>query len=253
VWLYFPLLLFRVTHLVATSGFRDWRLPLLYLAALVACIAWIGRRRRESRPETPGPSDAWRFVVVFWLGSYFVWLGVHGIYRYLMPLELLSGALLLICLRWIVARRWLNAAIVVVTVVVIASTRYPHWERVPYGDAYVQVGVPPVAAHAAVLLVDDEPMSHVLPFFPRDARFLGVRNNLIDPAMTNRMATEIARAVRDHDGPLYALAYPPGSGEAALLSHHLRRLPETCAAVTSNLTRHQFELCRLERTGGKAP
>ena len=39
-------------------------------------------------------------------------------------------------------------------------------------------------------------MSHVLPFFPRDARFVGVKNNLIDPAMTNRLAAEVARIVR---------------------------------------------------------
>ena len=250
-WLYFPLLLFgRTAGRVATSGFRDWRLPILCAAALVALIAWLARWRTHlPSPPLPGPAAAWRFVAVFWAVSYTVWLALHAIYRYLLPLELLSGALLLVCLRAIFAGRARNPAIVAVAVIVVAFTRYPHWERVDYGERFIRVDVPPVAPNAAILLVADEPMSHVLPFFPRDARFVGVKNNLIDPAMTNRLAREAAQVVAAHVGPLYALAYPPGANEAALAAHGLRRISGACAPVVSNLTRRPFELCRLSRVG----
>jgi hypothetical protein len=249
-WLYFPLLLLRRTAgLVATSGFRDWRLPVLYVAAFAAFIAWIVRRgdRAHPHPALPGNADAWRFVAVFWVASYAVWLAVYAIYRYIIPLELLSGALLLFCLRWIFTGRAIKPAIVVVTVILVAFTRYPYIERVDYGETYIRVDAPPVAPGAAILLVADAPMSHVLPFFPRDARFVGVKNNLIDPAMTNRLAAEVARILREHDGPLYALASPPGANEGALAAHRLRRIAGSCASVVSNLTKHPFELCRLER------
>ena len=252
-WLYFPLLLFRRTAgLVAASGFRDWRLPVLYVAALAALVAWFVRRDDASRPPSPGPIAAWRFVAVFWVTSYVVWLAVYAMYRYIIPLELLSGALLLYCLRWLFTGRMLQIAVVALTIVFVAFTRYPYIERVDYGDRYVRVDVPPVAPNAAILLVADEPMSHVLPYFPRDARFVGVKNNLIDPAMTNGLAAEAARVVREHEGPLYALAYPPGANEDALAAHRLRRVPDGCAAVASNLTKRPLELCRLERVGANS-
>ena len=139
------------------------------------------------------------------------------------------------------------------TAILIAFTRYPYVERVDYGEKYIRVDVPPVAPGAAILLVADEPMSHVLPFFPRDARFVGVKNNLIDPAMTSRLAAEVAHIVREHDGPLYALASPPGVNEGALAAHRLRRIADSCAPVVSNLTRRPLELCRLERIDAARP
>jgi len=248
-WLYFPLLLFgRTAGVVAASGFRDWRLPFLYLAGAGALLAWLIRRRRDTTPATPGPADAWRFVAVFWVCAYGVWLAVHGVYRYLIPLELLCGALLLFCLRWIFAGRALNPAIVAVTVLLIASTRYPYLERIGYGRHYIEVGAPLIEPKAALLLVDDAPMAFVLPYLPSDARFIGVNNNLVAPTMTHRLATEIARVVRTHDGPLYVLAATPGSNASALAAHGLRRVEGGCVPVTSNLTKHAFELCRLERT-----
>src|SRR4029450_5761025 len=101
-----------------------------------------------------------------------VWLALYALYPYLIPLELLSGALLLFCLRGIFNGRKLKVAIVVATIVLIAFTRYPYIERVDYGKKYIAVDVPPVEPGAAILLVADEPMSHVLPFFPHDARFV---------------------------------------------------------------------------------
>ena len=251
-WLYFPLLLFRDTaRLVATSAFRDWRLPVLYVAALAAAIAFVVRRRDGTAPAPVGPVRAWRFVIVFWLVSYMVWLKVHGIYRYIIPLELLAGALLLPCLRWIFAPRAANIATVWVTVIVLALTRYPQWERVPFGERYVDVHVPPVEPHALVMLLSDEPMSYVLPFFPADARFVGARSNFIAPGMTNRLATEIARAIREHDGPLYSLSIP-AAGDDVLAAHHLRRDRQRCGAIVSNLTSRPLEMCRLRRVDAAA-
>ncbi|MET0919172.1 MAG: hypothetical protein ABWY07_12210, partial [Burkholderiales bacterium] len=81
----------------------------------------------------------------------------------------------------------------------------------------------------------------------RDARVVGVKNNLSDPAMTNRLAAEVVRILRQHDGPLYALAPAPGDSEGALAAHQLRRIAESCAPVVSNLTKRPLELCRLGR------
>ena len=123
----------------------------------------------------------------------------------------------------------------------------PDLGRVDFGQHYLSLSVPPVAPKAAVLLVADQPMAFVLPFLPHDGRFLGINNNLINPRMQNRLATEIARIVREHDGPLYALSYPSGYGEAVLDAHNLRRMEGKCAPIVSNVS-PDLELCDLERT-----
>jgi hypothetical protein len=104
-----------------------------------------------------------------------------------------------------------------------------------------------VAPHAAILLLSREPMAFVLPFFPPDARFLGVDNNLNDPSRKNRLEQELARIVREHTGPLYSLTTPAGYGSAALEAHGLRRMSGDCAPIVSNVSPVPFELCPLER------
>jgi len=98
-----------------------------------------------------------------------------------------------------------------------------------------------------VLLTVDAPMSYVLPFFPADARHVGIRNNVIGPERRNALAAKIAAVVRDHRGPIYALSFPSGQGDADLLAHGLRRVQGACTDVVSNMPTSPIELCRVER------
>jgi hypothetical protein len=253
-WLTFPLPLFSDSvHYVSESFIRDWRLPLIYLAGIAAIATWIWRRAQRGAIDAT-LADAtlahgarkWRFVLVFWAASFAVWAAMHSIYRYLMPLELLSGAVLIHLLARSVPPRWLPATAAVVSALAIVTVRYPGWGRIDYGSHYFDVSVPPVAPNAVVLLLADEALSFALPYFPPDGRFLGANNNINDPWRHNRLAQEISRIVREHAGPLYSLTAPAGSGTAALDAYGLRRHPGGCAPVVSNISA-PLELCLLER------
>jgi hypothetical protein len=250
-WLTFPLPLFgQSVHYVSESFIRDWRFPLIYLAGLGAILAWVLRRaRRQARADASlaGPPDKWRLVLVFWGVSFVVWAVMYSVYRYLMPLELLSGAVLIYLLGCSFRRRWLSAVVAVVSALAILTVRYPGWGRIDYGAHYFDVSLPPVAPHAVVLLLADEALSFVLPYFPQDGRFVGANNNLNDPLRRNRLAQEIARVVREHTGPLYSLTAPAGSGGAALDAYGLRRQTGGCTPIFSNIS-PPLELCVLERT-----
>jgi hypothetical protein len=235
-WLTFPL------------NYRDLRLPLLYVGLIYAGVAWHVRRwRRMPAPAPADPAGPWRFVLVFGAVSFIIWAAMFTVYRYLLPLQLLSGALLIHIVRINVPRGWLPAAATLTAALAIFTVHYPDLGRVDYGRQYFTVSVPPVAPHAAVLLVSDQPMAFVLPFLPADGRFLGANNNLIRPHMDNKLAVEIARIVDSHDGPLYALSYPPGDAASVLDAYRLRRAEGGCAPIVSNMSPSSPELCRLER------
>jgi len=291
-WLTFPLPLFGYsTSYVTELRFRDWRLPLLYVFALAALVAWSIRRigGRDAVAPSPGARPAWRLLGVFWCVSFVLWAGIHSIYRYVIPLELLSGALLVYLLLSLVpphpmpgatialaARatirypgwlhrqfsqhrlklnisppRWSVAVTLVISALAVFTVRYPDWWHVAYGEHYFEVDVPPVAPHAAVVLVTPAPMAYVLPFFPPDGRFLGAYNNLNDPTRTNLLEHELARVIREHDGPLYSLAFPAGAGSEILAAHALRPAAKgseaDCTSFKTNMSTSPLQLCRLQR------
>jgi hypothetical protein len=235
-WLTFPL------------TYRDLRLPLLYVGLIAGMVAWLVRRRRRMPALPPSePAVPWRLVLVFSVVSFFIWAGMFTVYRYLLPLQLLSGALLIHLLRINVPQRWLPAAATVTAALAIFTVHYPDTGRIDYGQQYFAVSVPPVAPHAAVLLVADQPLAFVLPFLPADGRFLGANNNFIHPRMDNKLAGEIARIVDNHDGPLYALSYPPADTASVLTAYRLRRVEGGCAPIVSNMSPSSPQLCRVER------
>ena len=250
-WLTFPLRMLHVERSFVTEGsFRDWRLPILYLAFIAGVIGWLIERMRGGRARTATGDSVleWKLITVFWCVSFVIWTAVYSIYRYLVPLELLSGALIIQLLRWSVPIRWLALATTMATAAAVFTVHYPDWGRIPYGRHYFQINAPPIAPHAVVLMINDEPMAYVLPFFPSDGRFLSVKSNFNSPQRRNRFEYEIARIVREHDGPLYSLSFPAVPEPQVLDAHGLRIASSGCAKVITNMPTSPLELCRLERT-----
>jgi hypothetical protein len=132
-------------------------------------------------------------------------------------------------------------------VLVVVTAKYPTWWRQKFGEHFLAVEMPRVKPGALVLSVVAEPTSYVLPSFPPDARFAGLVSNFNDPAKTNRLQQAIAAAIRDHPGPLYALAVPPGRdvGGDALAAMGLAR--GECSEIRTNLRVSPLELCELHR------
>ena len=229
----------------------DARMAVLYTLALV--IAGVALVRRIGRVDTALPpafrstSRQWWFVSVMFAASFVVWAVIHSILRYTIPLEMLSGLLIVGAIGFLSTRVAATIAVACTTFAVLATTAYADWGRVPFGRTWFEVSVPPVEPNALVLLALDAPMSYVLPFFPRDARHVGIRNNINDPQRHNLLADRARQVVREHQGPLYALSFPKGAGDADLQAHGLRRVPGTCSFVRTNMPTSPIELCRLAR------
>ena len=237
-WAIFPYeMLWKIEGFVAEPEFRDARPALLYTLALAALVA--------RPPALPGARREWRFLAVFFLAAFLAWAVMYRIFRYLVPLEMV-GALFI---AWFVVRltrgRHLAIAFAAVLAAVIVTAKFPTWWRQRFDQQFFVVAMPPVKPNALVLLVAPEPMSYVLPSLPADARFAGLVSNFNDPARTNRLQESIAGSIRDHRGPIYALAVPPGreEGREALARMGLARA--SCANVVTNMRVSPLELCEL--------
>ena len=129
------------------------------------------------------------------------------------------------------------------------ATQWPDWWRIDHGRRWFDVSVPAVEHDALILMTSDAPMAYVLPYFPADARHLGVRNNINDPGRKTLIARSVEELVRNHRGPLYALSFPANRAEADLAAYGLRRVLATCADVKTAMRTSPIQLCRLERAG----
>ena len=246
-WLWFPYeMLWNLEGFVAEPEFRDARPALLYTLALAVLVA--------RPPRLPAMRQEWRFLGAFFVASFVAWAVMYRIFRYLVPLEMV-GALFVACFAVRLARgRRLALVFAAMLAAVIVTGKFPTWWRQRFEAQFFVVKMPPVKADALVLLVAPEPLSYVLPSFPRDARFYGLVSNFNDPGRDNRLQRAIADGIRDHRGPLYALAVPPGRGEGgeALARMGLARTPD-CAAIETNMRVSPIELCELARTGPPRP
>ena len=255
-WLAFPFGLTAPKAFYVTEvDYVDARLTLLYGLALLAGIAAVVERLagRRLEPSSTGNAEVWRVVALFFVVSFVIWTAQHSILRYLIPSFIVSGALIVALLRHVLRPGFAPTAIVIVAVALVASTKVQDWGRIEFGPQWFEVRMTTPDPDALVLLTSQEPMSYVAPFFPPDAKFLGINNSISDAKRKTLMEETIRRTIREHRGPIYSLAYPKGAGIDALLERGLLQITETCAPIATNQRTSPLEMCRVVRTSDHRP
>ena len=249
-WLTFPFhLIGPGENFVTEVRYRDARFPVAWGLAIVAGAAWLSFRitNKPMPKATPAMSAIWRLTGVFFVLSFLIWTAQHSIYRYIVLLDVLAGAIIVTLLARLVRPGYLPAIATIAAIALITTTRVADWWHVGFGDQWFEVHAPPLAPGALVLLTTDAPVAYLLPMLGADARFVGARNTIVDPGRKNKLAQSVRDAVRTHAGPLYQLTSPPGAGADALAAHGLRRPDGACLLVESNINATGVELCRLLR------
>jgi len=250
----FPIWFSHRSSLVSQVSFRDYRLATLLVLGACVALAMLLARNPRGRFRERDEDGAWRFLAFFAIGAYLAWLGAFSIHRYLLPLELVSGALIVAALaRLVPGATGRRVAIVVLAVLLVGTTRKPGWERGPFDGPYFDVKPPPVAAEALVIMAFNLPASYVVPSFPRETRFVSPSNNFLSPGQANLLSRRIAEVIARHPGPLYLLEDRASPAPAALLApFQLERARPECASVRSNVDRDALQLCALARASSNA-
>lgn len=187
---------------------------LLYIGFLLLIM----QRLRRLWLAAPGPvavpsgaSPGARMLLVFFAISYLLWLKLFSIYRYMVPLELLSPLVLWLLLHRIctvqVARVLGAWAIVLATV---AGFPRVHWGHQLHGEKIFTVQVPQFAdpAQSLVFIVHgDPPMSWLIPSFPTNLAFASLGSGFPEsPGYLDRVNQMVAA----RKGPMYVMLIASG-------------------------------------------
>ena len=200
---------------VSEVPFRDLRFAVLFI--LLAAWLWTRLRagfRRALQPDTAlNASDASaaprRFLMIFMIVSFVLWMKLFAVYRYLIVCEMLAPLAILLIMPALATRRRSRMLLVLGSFLLIALTLQPaRWDRRPWSPAYFGVHAPPLAEpdKTIVLMSGYAPMAYMIPFFPPQVRFLRIHSYLTGPSpQPNETDRQMRDIIAGHDGPLYIL------------------------------------------------
>ncbi|MGN6329865.1 MAG: hypothetical protein ACTHL5_13135 [Rhodanobacter sp.] len=234
-WLFYPLYwLGKNQHLVTEVNFADARYALAGLATLaLVSLPRLLRRRPVDRSV--------RLLLVFVTTAYVLWLCLFSILRYAVPLELLSGLLLLAALQLFTPAdaapgRWLVWAMAGTFLLLAGFSRYPGWGHVPYADVAFDVR-PPAVKQGGLVLVVGQPNAYVIPFLPhaQDNRYIGL-SWFTRSALGFRLDALIRERIATRAGAVYAVLRDDAGDDLPLLQRYVPGARLTgCAPVQSGL------------------
>lgn len=192
-------------------------------------------------------------LLLFFYLSAVIWLWRFGIERFAIPLELLSGPILiLIVSRFIPAR---NQVMVVLTmaIILVATTRVPDWGHSDWEHAgkdgnWFDVQVPSelTKQNQMFLMLDDFPSAYAIPSFPKDARFVRIEGNL-NPAPTTLLAIKRAEAIKQQSGSIFTYGphEPDIKQQKLLATYGLHRSKAACLKLPTNV--ETLMVCPIKR------
>jgi hypothetical protein len=243
---------------VAEWQFRDVRI-LTAFVLLLGGAGWLILRTVMGRPQPPRATPwidpaAGRFLVVAAAIGYGAWLWMFCIYRYLLPVEMIAPLLMAVALGWMPLTNGTRMAVLLTLLVLSqALVQVSFAQRYPWGDRYLEVQPPAIAAdeQAMILMTGREPMAYVIPFFSPQVPFIRIDGYLVGPyGPDTGLTTLMRRRVREHPGRRYVLFSPGERGDAtgALAAYGLVIKEATCRAVTSTVN-IPLDLCRVAEAG----
>jgi hypothetical protein len=233
--------------IVSEVPFRDIRIALAMSLGMFIWAKWGIYRYAGQRVTMAVPSSV-RAVVIFGLVAYCIWLLLFGIYRYLLPLEMLSGLFVVLALGALLARPTIWTLAAVAAAVACMVTTVPlEWGHRPFGNRYVEVSAPTLPSDTLVVLVGDEPVSYLIPFMSPDIIWVGLLNNFLSPDQQNLLVRRERDLISSHKDHLMVLksGTAPEVVSKVLAAFGLAAEDGNCKSIFTNLNDQPYKLCQV--------
>ncbi len=231
----YPFQWVRVQHVNAELDFRDPRFALLIVLGLATAVLFLvqGRVADEGAP-------AGRRLVVFLAVAFAVWMYEWSIQRYIVPLELLTGSVMLVLLRAVGRPLPLVPAAALLAVFCAVEARPFEWSHLPWTKTWYEVHRPfPEAAQPVYFLDNENPLSYVVPALEPGATAIGVTawedlTALPQSVFMRRIGFVLGPA--HHDALRAVSAGPPSESFKRSLAQFGLRLADDCVTTPGRPT-----------------
>jgi hypothetical protein len=269
--LVFPIEFTIFPEKVGEVPFRDLRFALFYLAF----VAWMGRSvfkffsrdrgfKHRCALESKNVGKE-RFILIFLILSFILWMKLFSIYRYLAVAEMMAPlGIFLVLKRMILSfdshsdsiAKWNPKTIALCLFALILITLYPgDWNRRPFGPDYFGVTPPSLSDpdRTLVLMTGHEPMAYMIPFFPSQVRFLRVHGYLTGPSDSPNATNKLMeKTISNHEGELYLIyrSFEEWSALNAMKALGLEIIKDQCQKMLPHvepLREHPYYFCPLEK------
>jgi hypothetical protein len=214
--IFWPILFSFDLNRVWEFGRQDFRFAIIYVMLLWVLLWYcylISKQRTFRVISSIGKNSLFNhneanLLLIFFIISYVLWMMIFSIYRYLMPLEIISPLIFAIIVdRLSLPKRWRISIMALGVLLMVAFIKFPvDWIRAEWTPRYVQVETPSLdnPDQTLVLMLGTDAMGYAVPSFPPKVRFLREEGNLQAMLSTN-FIDELRNTVRNHKGPLYVL------------------------------------------------
>ena len=190
----------------------------------------------------------------FFIASYVAWCLEFHVYRYTLPLEMLSGILIIALLKPLFqTHRLFILALALLMLFAFISTVPPQWKRHSLSADYFSLQAPAVPDDAVIVLLS-RPYTYVIPFFNPTAHFVGIVFSGLGYAQQEKndgllyqKTIQVLRAAAKKN-KLYSLGFATDDqvtslSYALLLSRKIGPTPD-CQTFSTNIGDH-LQLCKL--------
>jgi hypothetical protein len=253
-----PFRMFVDAKVVGEIDFRDGRVLGVYVILIVTAIMLVLKRFEKTAVGAPPFADGFaaRYLAAVTVLSYLAWLKLFGIYRYMLPLEMLAPLTVAACLAFWPVRHARQVSLAIAVLGFMVLTMQPgSWGRKPWGAGWggkvVDVKLPPIPdpANTMVIMTGLAPTSFLLPAFPPEIPFLRPHSFVANPSHPTKLTELIQKRIDDHKGDFMLLRarYEIWPAHALLPLLGLTLVPDSCNPIWDNLD-GEMELCFLART-----
>jgi len=197
----------------ADVPFRDFRFAIVEVLLLCCSLRWLARLLFGVKQQ-PSPNIPLRWFIGFFIASFIIWQYYFSMMRYIVTLEMLAPILILLLSIELLHVQWQRLLLAGYFATFILLTMSPtQMLRTPYyGKSYFQVKLPEIVSKtpAAMVLMsfpvyainrDPRPQTYLIPFFPREWRFVGVPFD----KEAYEILPEVVKLARQYQGKLFLL------------------------------------------------
>jgi len=251
--LLFPLIFSEFPKRVGEIPWRDFKIPVLYVLLPLAVILRLIFGRNAHAQDRMAEPNAARYLLWAAVITYVTWVLIFAIYRYIVPLEMLTPLLIVMAIGLLPLRLPIRALIATFTLFILAVTVQPgNWTRKnEWTRRFIEADIPPLGdtSNLMILMAGFEPYSHVLTEFPPEIPFIRVQSNFASPDENKGINKVLKERLAAHKGRFKLLIpdWQEHLATPALARFNLKFLPRTCQKVNDRLFETKLVLCDIAR------